>query len=502
MKEIWRTSSKIMVVVMLCASILSASIGGMVLYQSSKVVEANVYKNLEMTAENYANVFSKSTERVENTLASYLSAINGTIDYKTLFSNPDTYLKNFQDSTLVTVTEQFAVDNQDKFLGIYFDFDPDLPQNLGLNDQTYGVWYLDKNLSGEIERNSMELKKNFFPENEEMGWYYDAVKAKSGVWSKPYIDIYTGYYMISYTAPLYYKNQLIGVAGIDMTFESVRKIIEKFRVLDTGYAFLLSSDYNVIVAPGKRGVDGNIKLTSMDKGYQKLIDVIESGTSKRAVIGKASSGKVLSYGKMSNGYIFVIEVKSEEIFKDLNYIRTLIDTMILLGIILCAIVAYLLGKYIAKPVEEAQRKIHRLSCQDLQKDKREVELMLNREGQKMLDEIESIRITAEKFVTALKENLSAEELAQEKLNMTISRLEIILERMHQHCENSTDSNSLNEFQIEESKRLLEQIARLSMDLDNIHEQNKNLGGIYYLDDSSAHSSEKTRKNQEEYTKNE
>ena len=500
MKEVWRTSSKIMVVVMLCASVLSASIGGMVLYQSSKVVEQNVYKNLEMTAENYANVFSKSTEKVENTLASYLSSINGTIDFNRLSSAPDAYLKAYQDQTLVAITKQFAVDNQEEFLGIYFDFDPNLPKNLEANDQTYGVWFLDKNLTGVIQRNSMELKKNFYPENEEMGWYYDATKDRTGVWSEPYIDIYTGYYMISYTAPLYYQNQLIGVAGIDMTFESVKKMIEKFRVLDTGYAFLLSSAYDVIVAPGEKGMDGNVKLADLDKGYQTLIDVIENGTSKKAIVGKESSGKVLSYGKMSNGYIFVIEVKSEEIFKDLNYIRTLIDTMILLGIILCAIVAYLLGKYIAKPVEEAQRKIQRLSCQDLQKDKHKIEFLMNSEGKKMLEEIESIRVTSEKFIVALKENLYVEELAQEKLNMTISKLEIILERMHQQYENNSDNNFLNEFQLEESKRLLEQISHLVKDLDYIHEQNKKLGGVYYLDDSPAQSVEKSNKNLEECTK--
>jgi methyl-accepting chemotaxis protein len=164
--------------------------------------------------------------------------------------------------------------------------------------------------------------------------------------------------MISYNAPLYYKNQLIGVAGIDMTFESVKNIIEKFKVLDTGYAFLLSSDYDVILTPGKKAITENSNLTNPAEGYGKLLDTIENGGKKSVFIGKATNGKVLSYGKMSNGYIFVIEVKSQEIFKDLNYIRTLIDTVILVGITLCAAVAYFLGKYIAKPVDEAQRRIH------------------------------------------------------------------------------------------------------------------------------------------------
>lgn len=472
---------------MLCASILSAAIGGLVLYQSSRVVEKNVYRSLELTAENYASVFSDSTEKVENTLDSYLSAINGTLDYDALFSGPDAYLKNYQDQVLVALTRQFAVDNQEDFLGIYFDFEPSIPLHLGENDQTYGVWFLDKNLTGRIERNSMELKKNFYPGNEKMGWYYDAVKAKAGVWSKPYIDIYTGYYMISYNAPLYYRNRLIGVAGIDMTFESVKNIIEQFKVLDTGYAFLLSRDYGVIVAPGEKEMDGNTRLTDLDQDYQKLIDVIESGKSKSVLIGKAAGGKVLSYGKMSNGYIFVIEVNSGEIFKDLNYIRTLIDTVILVGIILCAAVAYFLGKYIARPVDEAQRKIHKLFCQDLQKDTRPVRFGRNSEGRKMLDEIESIRATTEKLVLSLKENLNQEELAQEKLESAVNKLEIILERMRQNFDANSGDRTLNEFQFEESRRLFGQISALLNELAAVHERNKKLGSIYYLDEDSVRS---------------
>lgn len=469
---------------MLCASVLSAAIGGLVLYQSSKVVEANVYRNLELTAYNYASVFSSSTEKVENTLDSYLSSINGTIDYDALFSEPDAYLKSYQDQVLVPLTKQFAVDNKKHFLGIYFDFEPSIPLLLGEDEQTYGVWYLDKNLTGTIERNSMELKKNFYPGNGKMGWYYDAVTAKAGVWSKPYTDIYTGYYMISYNAPLYYRDQLVGVAGIDMTFESVRNIIEKFKVLDTGYAFLLGSDYDVIVTPGEKDIKETSNLTDPAEGYGKLIDAIEDGSKKSAFIGNTTDGKVLSYGKMSNGYLFVIEVKSQEIFKDLNYIRTLIDTVILVGIILCAAVAYFLGKYIAKPVDEAQRRIHKLSCQDLQKDACPVRLTRNNEGQKMLDEIELIRMTTEKMILTLKDNLNQEEFAQEKLESAMNKLEIILGRMQSSDAGGRDK-ALNKFQYEESNRLFEQMSQLLSELTAIHEQNKKLGSIYCLGESSV-----------------
>lgn len=483
MKEFWRTSSKIMVAVMLCASLLAASIGGVVLYQSSSVIERNTYKNLEIMAEDYANIFSKSTEHVETTLNAYVTSISATLDMGSLRRDPDAYLKNYRDDTLAPLTKQFAVDNKNSILGVYFDFDPGIPKNLKAEDQTYGVWYLDKKLNGSIERNDMEFKKNFYPDNASMSWYYNAVNAKKGVWSKPYVDIYTGYYMISYNVPLYYGQQLIGVAGIDMTFESVKSMIEKFKVLDTGYSFLLSSDYDIIVSPTSKQLDENIKLTDLNPDYQKLIDVIKNDKDKNVRIGKSYDAKFLSYGKMTNGYIFVIEVKSDEIFKDLNHVRMLVDIMILIGIIICAAVAYFLGRYIARPVEAAQRKIRRLSSMDLQSDSAGTALKHNKEGQKMLEDIELVRKTAERFLFAFKENIEQEEITQEKMEETIGRLDIILSRMRQNQRPDSENDRFTEFQEGESRKLMGEIEQLLSKLKTIHNKNKKLGNVYYIDEN-------------------
>ena len=214
-----------------------------------------------------------------------------------------------------------------------------------------------------------------------------------------------------------------------------------------------------------------------------MIDVIKSGTSENVRIGNAYDAKFLSYGKMSNGYIFVIEVKSDEIFKDLNYVRMLVDTMILIGIILCAAVAYFLGRYIAKPVEAAQRKIRRLSCLDLQHDSNGTILTHNKEGQKMLDDIELIRRTTERFLFAFKENLNQEEITQEKMEEVIGKLEIVLERMRQNQRTDPEKDHFAEFQAEESGGLMKEAEQLLNKLKTIHDKNKKLGSVYYIDEN-------------------
>ena len=59
--------------------------------------------------------------------------------------------------------------------------------------------------------------------------------------------------------------------------------------------------------------------------------------------------------------------------------------------------------------------------------------------------------------------------------------------MRQNLEASSGDRVLNEFQFEESGRLFEQISALLTELTAVHERNKKLGSIYYLDEVSVRS---------------
>lgn len=483
--NVWKISSKIMVAVMLCASLLAAAIGGFVLHQSSKIIERNTYNNLELMAENYADIFSKSTDRVEFILNAYLSSISATFNKERFNKEGGSYLKEYQEEVLLKLTEQFVTDNEG-ILGIYFDFDPYLDENLMPDDQTYGVWYLDRNLNGVIERDNMELKKNFYPENPKMGWYYNAKNQKKGVWNNPYKDIYTSYEMISYNLPFTVDNQVIGVAGIDITFNGVMSIIQQFKVFETGYAFLLSEDYDVIVSPISEKIEINKSLLELNPDYKKLIDVIESGTRKNVIIGEKNDRAILSYGKMSNGYLVVIQVKENEVFNTLNQVVTRVDAIILFGTLISAITAYFLGKYIAKPVEILQRKIKRMAQLDFRNENTLIKLGMNNEGKKMIDEAEQVRGEVAGTIETIDKNLKCMELTLEQLDVIINKLEVTLIRLSANCENELkNDNRINKifgFYIEESNRLINEAKEKKDVINQMVNDNQLTIGCFHLDD--------------------
>lgn len=85
---------------------------------------------------------------------------------------------------------------------------------------------------------------NKYAENDEqnVGWYYTAVREGEAVWLAPYL--FPGYEeeLISYTVPLYVGSELLGVLGFDMNFSYLLKYVNSVSVYENGYAVLLASD--------------------------------------------------------------------------------------------------------------------------------------------------------------------------------------------------------------------------------------------------------------------
>lgn len=89
--------------------------------------------------------------------------------------------------------------------------------------------------------------------------YYKLAKLNTNrtvQWSKPYEDALGKGWMITASLPLYDKNdQFIGVQSIDVTIESLLNNILNFKIGQTGYAFLIDKEGNIIAIPGRGSKD-------------------------------------------------------------------------------------------------------------------------------------------------------------------------------------------------------------------------------------------------------
>ncbi|AYC34104.1 methyl-accepting chemotaxis protein [Pseudomonas cavernae] len=90
-------------------------------------------------------------------------------------------------------------------------------------------------------------------------WYKDALAAGQTVLTEPYLDMVSHELVVSITTPLRQAGQITGVAGVDLSLQTLTQIINSLDFGGMGYAFLISSDGKILVHPNKDLVMKNLK---------------------------------------------------------------------------------------------------------------------------------------------------------------------------------------------------------------------------------------------------
>lgn len=98
------------------------------------------------------------------------------------------------------------------------------------------------------------------------GWYQDAKKSKTTIFTAPYIDTATGRMIITVASPLYENGKFAGVFACDITLDSVMQIVGEMKITENGYPVLIDNDGNFMIHGNEEYnpavADGNAVITS------------------------------------------------------------------------------------------------------------------------------------------------------------------------------------------------------------------------------------------------
>ena len=110
------------------------------------------------------------------------------------------------------------------------------------SDGTTGFYNLITENQKIRKMNVTDLSEYTEDDEQNVGWYYTAVRAGKSVWMEPYLFPGYGEQLISYVLPMYVNGELLGVVGFDMNFKYLVERIDSIDVYEKGYAVLLAPD--------------------------------------------------------------------------------------------------------------------------------------------------------------------------------------------------------------------------------------------------------------------
>ena len=149
-------------------------------------------------------------------------------------------------------------------------------------------------------------------------WYKDAVNSSSASLTEPYIDAVTGQMIISIGSAVKKAGQTLGVAGADLSLQTITDTINALNFNGLGYAFLISGDGKVLVHPDKTLVTQYLKDI-----YPQDTPPISSAFSEIQANGKTRIVTFTPVKGLENvNWSIGLSVDKEKAFAALNTFRT------------------------------------------------------------------------------------------------------------------------------------------------------------------------------------
>ena len=339
-----KISQKISLAIIFSVLLVSILIGAAGITKSKTIITTSTESNLIETSSELSEKLNNTINIFQTKLEDLSIIIGNDVDVNQLKNNPK-YGTEYSNKIVPLLTKfaQSGKINMDCYVTFLNEY--------SRNGLALGPLVLDPDGKGFKSVNSANKIVDMEANKKDNNWYYKPLELKKGFWSDPYIsDPTTKIYMISYTVPIFSNGAIVGVAGMDIKFDTFKTIVNKETLYNTGYASLLNSNYDFLVHPTFKPTD-NLKTVNKGelKGFASYVDSNKTGVYKTTIGGKST---FIGFSKLINGDTLLVSVDSKEVLKDINSLTIFILVISLIGLILSIFVALYVSSRISTPIKK------------------------------------------------------------------------------------------------------------------------------------------------------
>ena len=149
--------------------------------------------------------------------------------------------------------------NTNGVLTYYFRIDPEISEDVK------GFWYVYQDGEGFKEHEVTDITRYDTSDTSSLVWFTVPKATGEAVWLPPYYTENLGARVISYNVPVYWKDQYVGVVGIEIDYEMLKQEVENISIFKSGYAFILDENSNVFYHPQLDSAQLNLETTAVDE---------------------------------------------------------------------------------------------------------------------------------------------------------------------------------------------------------------------------------------------
>jgi sigma-B regulation protein RsbU (phosphoserine phosphatase) len=257
-------------------------------------------------------------------------------------------------------------------------------------------------------------------------WYQIPKELERPDWSEPYFEGANDTLMSTFSVPLFKehdgKRRFAGVITADISLEKLQDIVASLRILNTGYAFVISQNGMVVTHPKKEWImnetifglaeqEGDEQLRALGKRMLKR----ESGfvQMRAGVFGKESW---MYYAPIpSNGWSLAVLFPRDELMADVRRFGIIVAVLIAVGLLSLSFTIVLIARSITKPLSRMADATESIAAGDL-----DVELPVTQSGDEvgmLTRAFDKMRLSLKEHIRVLTETTAAKQRIESELNI-------------------------------------------------------------------------------------
>jgi len=332
---------------------------------SSDNIKSEAYDKVRIMAEKTKFEFEKEFLSVQNRVDDLADYVKDELDYD-LIRQEEIFSREYAEGYIQEIhntVERYAVRIEHN-VDLYVFLNPELISKD--NGEFYSVALVDNGNGEYRDWGVLPRIDELDQDDPSYDWFFGPIRNAKGTWTDPYYDQYLDEVLFTYSVPMYIEGELIGIVGLDITFNKVKEIVEKVSLYETGYATLMNEEFVYLVHPEYTPPDS--LYTIEDGSLEYMIGIMETKETGSIEYTYRGEEKVKGYARMSNGWYVTVNPKIDEIFYQIDYMTGILMIFALLGIILSLITSIVVGRYISKPIEKMTQIFSKISRFDLIED--------------------------------------------------------------------------------------------------------------------------------------
>ncbi|WP_411678049.1 methyl-accepting chemotaxis protein [Caproicibacter sp.] len=231
-------------------------------------------------------------------------------------------------------------------------------------DNVLAVWAADVDTSQLIQSTGQVLTSGYTIT--ERPWYKEMVAKNGEVLTEPYQDAVTNRQIISVVSPVYGEDgsTIIGAVGMDVTLDTLGKIVDGYKLGTNGFLILTSKDGMIVSSPDKSWNDKSMS----DAGLPgNLVSAISNRTAKiitYPALEHTNYGYVSAVGK--TGWAVTTGLPEDEYNSSTSSVQTTMALVYGISLILLCILLVLISLSIVRPLKKLQGSAQKIADGDLE----------------------------------------------------------------------------------------------------------------------------------------